>query len=461
MLEAAAAAGVRFGQRYHYGADGGGAQQGKPCVRRCCVSYVSGGRRKRWDRSRANGVCFCGEIEFMRILIADKLSTRAVQSLEQLGLEVDFRPDCSADDLPECVSGINVLIVRSTKVSAATIDAADQLSLIVRAGAGVNTIDVERASTQGIYVSNCPGMNSDAVAELTLGLLIACDRRIADATSALRNGQWEKKKFGKAPGLKGRTLGVLGMGAIGRIVARRAQALEMNVVAWSRSLTGETAQEWSVEFAETPLDVARCSDAVTLHMASSDDNHHMINAEFLSAMPDGAILVNTSRGTLVDTAALKSAISQKGLRVGLDVFESEPGAGTGSFEDTELAGRICCTPHIGASTDQAAEAIATEVVRIVSGYRENGQPPHAVNLCQRTPATHSLVVRHFNRVGVLAQVLTLLREQGINVEEMENTIFDGASAACCTLQLDQAPSEETLAKLSVQEFVLQVQVEGR
>ncbi len=397
----------------------------------------------------------------MRILIADKLSNRAVQSLEELGMDVELRPDCSADDLPGSISGINVLIVRSTKVSAATIDAADQLSLIVRAGAGVNTIDVERASTQGIYVSNCPGMNSDAVAELTLGLLIACDRRIPDATLALRNGQWEKKEFGKAPGLKGRTLGILGMGAIGRIVARRAQALEMNVLAWSRSLTDEIAQQWDVDFAESPLDVARRSDAVTLHMASSHDNHHMINAEFLSAMPDGALLVNTSRGTLVDTAALKFAIHEKGLSVGLDVFETEPGSGSDAFEDTELAGLICCTPHIGASTDQAAEAIAAEVVRVVSGYRECGQPPHAVNLCQRTPATHSLVVRHFNRVGVLAQVLNLLREEGINVEEMENTIFDGASAACCTLQLDQAPSEDLLTKLSVQEFVLQVQVEGR
>ncbi|MEO1999268.1 MAG: NAD(P)-dependent oxidoreductase [Planctomycetaceae bacterium] len=397
----------------------------------------------------------------MKILIADKLSRDAVEAFEALNLDVDFRPDCTAEDLPNVVAGFNVLVVRSTKITQATIEAADQLSLIVRAGAGVNTIDVVAASAQGIYVSNCPGMNSDAVAELTLGLLIACDRRIPDATAALRNGQWLKKEFGKAPGLKGRTLGILGMGSIGRIVARRARALEMNVLAWSRSLTPEKAQQWDVTFAQSPLDVARQSDAVTLHLAAGNDNRHMVDAEFLEAMSDGAILVNTSRGTLVDSEALKSAITRKGLRVGLDVFENEPGSAHATFEDTQLAGIVCCTPHIGASTDQASEAIAAEVVRVVSRYRESGRPPHAVNLCQRTPATHSLVVRHFNRVGVLAQVLNLLREEGINVEEMVNTIFDGASAACCTLQLDEAPSEVLLTKLASQEAVLQIQIEDR
>ena len=397
----------------------------------------------------------------LRILIADKLSEAAVDALKSMNLEVECRPDCSADALPGVIQGCNVLIVRSTKVTAAAIEAADQLSLIVRAGAGVNTIDVAQASAQGIYVANCPGMNSDAVAELTLGLLISCDRNIHQATISLRSGQWQKKEFGKAPGLKGRVLGILGLGAIGRSVARRARALEMDVVAWSRSLTPEKAQQWGVKFASTPLEVARQCDAVTLHLAAGDDNRHMVNAEFLDALPDGAILINTSRGSLVDSQALHTAIGQKGLRVGLDVFENEPASGDTAFSDTELASLVCCTPHIGASTQQASTAIAAEVVRVVSNFCRDGRPPHAVNLCQRTQATHALVVRHFNRVGVLAQVLDLLREEGLNVEEMVNTIFDGASAACCTLQLDAAPSQALVARLAAIDTILQVQVQDR
>ena len=161
----------------------------------------------------------------MKVLIADKLSERTVQTLQDIGLDVDVHPDLSADDLPNAVADVNVLIVRSTKVTAATIEAAPAISLIIRAGAGVNTIDVATASSRGVYVTNCPGRNKDAVAELAIGLLIACDRRVVDATVDLRNGDWEKKEYGKSRGLKGRTLGVLGMGMIGQAVAARGRGL--------------------------------------------------------------------------------------------------------------------------------------------------------------------------------------------------------------------------------------------
>ena len=178
-------------------------------------------------------------------------------------------------------------------------------------------------------------------------------------------------------------------------------------------------------------------------------------------MKDGAILINTSRGELVDTEALKQAIREKNLRVGLDVFENEPSGGDAEFPDCELAGMVTCTPHIGASTEESSEAIAAEAVQIVREFRRSGKPPNTVNLCQRTPATHSLVVRHYNRVGVLAGVLDCLREEGVNVEEMENTIFDGAKAACCTLQLDTPPSPATISKLQQSADILQVTLEAR
>jgi D-3-phosphoglycerate dehydrogenase len=397
----------------------------------------------------------------VKILIADKLSGRAMDALKQPGLDAEFRLDLSAAKLPGAMSGVNVLVVRSTKVTATAIDAADSLSMIVRAGAGVNTIDVAAASAHGIYVTNCPGMNSNAVAELAIGLLIACDRRIADATAELRSGHWNKKEYSRAQGLKGRMLGIIGMGTIGQIMARRARGLEMKVIAWSRSLTPESAENNGVLFAESTLAVAKVSDAVSIHLAATGETRHLINTAFFEAMKDGAILINTSRGDLIDTAALKEAIRFKGLRVGLDVFEDEPGAGAAEFSDTDLTGIVTGTPHIGASTDQASEAIGTEVVRIINAFRETGHPPSVVNMCARSLATHSLVIRHYNRVGVLAGVMDSLREEGINVEEMENAIFDGASAACCTLQLDQAPSQDLIAKLSRLEHVLQVHLEAR
>ncbi len=397
----------------------------------------------------------------MKVLLADSLSPQATEALQNAGMDVAVRPDLSGDQLPAAIAQQHVLVVRSTKVTAATIDAADSLSLIVRAGAGVNTIDVGAASRRGIYVSNCPGKNSNAVAELTMGLLVACDRRIANATFDMRQGRWRKKAYGDSHGLMGRTLGVLGLGMIGREVARQAQAMGMKVRGWSRSLTPELADAWEIEYAATPQELASDCDAVTVHLAAGPETKGLINDAFLQAMPAGAIFINTSRGDLVDTEALKAAITSRGLRVGLDVFSDEPAGGEAEFPDTALAELITCTPHIGASTRQSSDAIADEVVRIVHVFRETGRPPNSVNLCQRTPATHSLVVRHFNRVGVLAGVLDGLRREGVNVEEMDNAVFDGAQAACCTLQLDQEPTAGLLAELAAQEHILQVQLEPR
>ncbi len=398
----------------------------------------------------------------MNVLIADRLSQETVTSLERLGFQVSNRPELSADDLPQAAADANVIVVRSTKVTAATIEAAENLSLIVRAGAGVNTIDVATASGRGVYVANCPGKNADAVAELAIGLMIAADRRIAFAWQELQQGIWKKKAYGASHGLKGRTLGIIGLGAIGEGVARRAHGLQMNVLAWSRSLTQDRARAMGLQHAETPLEVAKNSDAISLHTAYVPEMKHFINAEFFSAMRDGAIFINTARGELVDTAALKQAIQDKQLRVGLDAYENEPTGGDGpGFADTELASLVTGTPHIGASTDQAAEAIAAEVVRIIKVFRETGRPPGAVNLCQRSPATHALVVRHHNRVGVLAGVLDQLRQEGVNVEEMENTIFDGAAAACCTMLLDQAPNSSTLKKIRENDSILQLTLNAR
>ena len=389
----------------------------------------------------------------MRILIADKLSATCASALADLGLEVIEKPDLTAEQIPNALEGVGALVVRSTRVTADALEQGQDLCLVIRAGAGVNTIDLPAASKRGIYVANCPGKNTAAVAELTIGLLVAADRQIVNATLALRNGSWEKKRFGSAAGLRGRTLGILGFGAIGFAVAERARALGMNILVWSRSLSQDAAPAW-IKVAQSPHEIAGKADAITLHLALSEKTKHIVDGKFLADVKPGAILINAARGELVDSEALTAAISEKNLRVGLDVFENEPVGGKADFVNLDLVQHITGTPHIGASTSEASEAIASEVVRIVSIFMVTGRPPLAVNLCEQGKSACNLVVRHLNRVGVLAGLLDGLRQEGINVEEMDNVIFAGGEAACCSLLLSAEPSRMLMDSLDAQAEIL-------
>ena len=385
----------------------------------------------------------------MRVLIADKFEQSGRDGLEAAGCDYSYQPDVKEDSLVEAIRAYapDALVVRSTKVTEAMLEAG-ALKLVVRAGAGYNTIDVAAASRRGIYVSNCPGKNSIAVAELTFALILALDRRIADNVVALRQGQWNKKEFSKARGLYGRTLGLIGTGQIGREVIRRARAFGMPVVAWSRSLTDERAEELGIERKESAADVARASDIVSVHLALKPDTRGFLGADFFAAMREGAYFINTARGEVVDQNALLAAMRTRGLRAGLDVFAAEPTSATGDFTD-EIAreANLYGTHHIGASTDQAQEAIAAETVRIIRAFKETGKVPNVVNLAARTPATHLLVVRHRDRPGVLAQVLDAIRSARINVQEMENIVFEGAEAAVARINLEAAPDAATLDRL--------------
>lgn len=391
-----------------------------------------------------------------QILLADKLVDAVAQSLTAAGGKVHNNPKLTSDDLPDALKGIHILVVRSTRVTAEALESADDLSLVIRAGAGFNTIDVETASALGIQVANCPGKNAAAVAELAIGLLISCDRQIVNACSELRAGKWRKKEYGNSYGLKGRTLGLLGFGAIGKAVASAAQGLEMNVVAWSRSLTDEIALQYGIRRAASPHSLAEVSDAISVHLAQALETKHIVNRDFLALLRPGAILVNTSRGGLVDTSALRAAIVEKQLRVGIDVFEEEPEGGEAVFSDTALATMLTATPHIGASTAQTSEAIGNAVVEIIENFLRTGHALGAVNLCAKSGATSRLIVRHYNRVGVLASVLDALRAENINVEEMENTILEGGQAAVCSLSLDDPPSAALVKTLADHAAILQI-----
>jgi D-3-phosphoglycerate dehydrogenase len=387
----------------------------------------------------------------MRILVADKLAPLVPGRLQDLGAEVLVEPDLSGATLTDRLASLDpaVLVVRSTKVTAADVEAARSLSLIIRAGAGVNTIDMKAASGRGVYVANCPGKNACAVAELTIGHLINLDRRIADNVAALRARQWNKKAFGAARGLRGRTLAVLGTGSIGREVIRRAQALGMKVRAWSRSLTPEQAEELRIERAATPERAVEGADAVTVHLALTPETRGRIGEGIFAAMKPGAYFINTSRGELVDHAALARALEDKGIRAGLDVFAVEPSGSTGEFADAIVDHpNVYGTHHIGASTLEAEEAVGEEVVAIVDAYASGRPIPNCVNLASESEATHVLVVRHADRVGVLATVLDRLRDGGHNVQGMENIVFSGGEAACARIEIAGAPSAETLATIN-------------
>jgi D-3-phosphoglycerate dehydrogenase / 2-oxoglutarate reductase len=385
----------------------------------------------------------------MRVLIADKFEQSGRDGLDAAGCEFSYQPDVKDESLVEAIRSYQpeALVVRGTKVTEQMLDAG-ALKLIVRAGAGYNTIDVASASRRGVYVSNCPGKNSVAVAELALALVLALDRRIADNVIQLREGKWNKKEFSKARGLLGRTLGLVGTGQIGREVAQRARAFGMRVVAWSRGLTDELAAELGVERLDSPADVAREADVVSVHVALKPETRGLIGPDFFGAMKEGAYFINTSRGEVVDQDALRRAMHDKGIRAGLDVYANEPAGGTGDFtDDIAREPNLYGTHHIGASTDQAQEAIAAETVRIIRTFKETGRVPNVVNLARRTPATHTLVVRHRDRPGVLASVLDAIRGASINVQEMENIIFEGAEAAVARINLEAAPPADVLERL--------------
>jgi D-3-phosphoglycerate dehydrogenase / 2-oxoglutarate reductase len=413
----------------------------------------------------------------VKVVIADKFEQSGIDGLRKAGCDVVYQPDLKDAALVEAVrtTGADVLVVRGTKVTAEVLDAG-QLSLIVRAGAGYNTIDVAGASARGIYVSNCPGKNAIAVAELAFALILALDRRVPDNVAELRAGRWNKKEFSNAQGLFGRTLGLLGVGRIGQEVIRRAAGFGMNVVVWSRRFDGENrpmneqeARELGIEPAlhtvridlvPTPADAAARSDVLSVHVALAPDTKGLVNSTLLDRLKPGAIIVNTARGEVVDDKALAAAVRQKQLRVGLDVYANEPASASGEFHD-DLIGLpgVYGTHHIGASTEQAQEAIAAETVRIIRSFKETGKVPNVVNLAKRTPATHMLVVRHRDRPGVLAHVFSNLRRDNLNVQETENIVFEGAQAAVARINLDGAPATSLCDRIKAENSdVLDLQV---
>jgi D-3-phosphoglycerate dehydrogenase len=383
----------------------------------------------------------------MKVLVADKFEKSGLDGLTKLGVELDYQPDLSGDTLQTALASgaAEILIVRGTKVTEPMISGSS-LALIIRAGAGYNTIDVAAASARGVRVTSCPGKNSQAVAELAFGLIISCDRHIPDNVADLRAGKWNKKTYSKAKGLYGRTLGLIGMGRISQEMISRAKAFGMNVIAYSRWMTPEAAAALGISRATTIGEIATASDFVSVHVSLTKETQKLLGKEFFDAMKPGSVFVNTSR-----------ALAAKDITAGLDVFEDEPTGGDGEYAGRLKDNpRVYCTHHIGASTDQAQEAVADETVRIVREYVTTGLVPNVVNVAKGEVATHLLVVRHADKVGVLAHVLEVLRDEGISVQEMENVVLGGAKAAIAQIAVDKGPSAGALMAMKKNPSVFDV-----
>lgn len=397
----------------------------------------------------------------MRVLIADAFEQSGLDELREEGYELDYRPQLTASDLAGAVGEADVLVVRSTRVDADVFENAGPLGLVIRAGAGTNTIDLEAAARRAVFVANVPGKNSVAVAELTMGLIMALDRRIADNVFDARSGTWNKKLYSQAAGLYGKTLGIIGLGQIGIAVAERARGFGLKVLTVWRDrdeATVEVMRELDIETVPDLSALFRESDIISVHVPAGSSTKRMIDAGLLSQAKPGTIFINTSRGDVVDEVALLRAIEEKGLRVGIDVFDDEPSGSAGDFQSALARhAAVYTTHHIGASTTQAQEAIADEVVAMIRDYAR-GQARNVVNLTPPPPIGSIMIVRHYDRVGVLSAVLGVLRQSGLNVQEMQNQVFAGAGAALASIHVEGEIPESARAEVASNPDVINVSV---
>ena len=389
----------------------------------------------------------------VKVLVADKFPEEYIQQMKDADLEVIYSPKLGENDLPEAAKDVDILVVRSTVVNADTVMKSNHLNLIIRAGAGVNNINIAAANQKGIYIANCPGMNSIAVAELAMGLIISLDRRIPDNVADFRKGVWNKGEYSKAEGLFGKNLALVGYGNIGKEVAKRAIAFGMNVYAKDISrIEGEMVKDFSEMDQVIPI-----ADIVSIHLPSTPQTKGLFNKQMFSFMKKGALLINTSRPDIVDEDALLEAIQEKNIRAAVDVFKGEPEGKAGEVKSKlQSSPNIYVTHHIGASTEQAQNAVAAETVRIIKDFISSGVIAHWVNRAKTTDAKYQLVVKHYDKPGVLAAIMDIIRKGNINIEEIDNVIFDGGIAACCTMKLKTQVTNEMLSEMRENPDILSI-----
>ena len=339
-----------------------------------------------------------------RVLVADELSPEGLDILRRAGLQVDVRVGMKPEELEAAIGDYDAVAVRSaSKITARVLARAARLKVVGRAGVGVDNVDLEAATRRGVVVMNTPGGSAVTVAELTLAMMLALARHIAQATASVKAGRWEKKRF-HGRELAGKTLGVVGIGNIGSVVVDRARAMKMSVVAYDPFISPEVAAQLGVEV--VPLEeLWRRADVVSLHVPLTDQTRNVVNAATIAKMKRGALLVNCARGGLVDERALADALRSGHLGgAALDVFEVEPVPA-----DHPLLGidAFVCTPHLGASTEEAQAAVAVAIAEQLAAYLTTGEVRNAVNV----PAMSREALERFGPYLGLAERLGALAAQ--------------------------------------------------
>jgi len=396
----------------------------------------------------------------MKIVVADLFSQDGIEEMKKMGHDVVYQPKVVGADFVKLMAEQKpiVLVVRSKKVTKEVIDADPKLEFVIRAGAGVDTIDVEYCAKKGVYVSNCPGKNSVAVAELTMGIMVAIDRRIAENDRLLKEGKWEKGMFAECNGLKGRTLGLLGIGFIGKEVCKRALAFDMKVIAWDIFISKEDMAAMGATKVETAQDIAKNADIISIHLPAVKDTIKMVNKDFLNLMKPESVLINCARANLVvEEDILDRLEKQKNFWYGADVFPNEPAEKKAAY-DNKLAKhpKVVGTHHIGASTKEAETAIGIEAVRMVKEYGAMKKVNNCVNLANDIKNTHSISVKYANSVGALPNILALFNKYNLKIEELKNEVFKDRHACVASIHFtgDIAKKDELVGELAKSTGVL-------
>lgn len=395
----------------------------------------------------------------MRVLVACELPGSAITDLKSLGGDVIYDPGLSAESLPARLADITALVIGRTHVSADAIAAGTALQIIVRAGTDVSTIAVEEASAQGIFVTHTPNRDAVAVAEMYLTLMTALDRNLVDAVSSAR-GAAAKGAVPQpdARGLAGRSLGLLGLGPVGRELAARARALRMDVSCWSPELSPERAREHEMTFCTWSRDLGRRCDLICVDPSGAHADEVLVTDEFLQSLLDGTQLIHIGSMASIDENALVEAVRSGRVRLAIDLAASE------SARDSRPKSRLADLPgvilthRLAGKTRQARESIATEVVQILREFWVAGTVRNCVNLMERSPATWLLVLRLRDAVGVMASIMDAIRSDGINAEEITTRVFLGARAAWCTIALDERPSADALDTIRKIQGVLHLEL---
>jgi len=368
-----------------------------------------------------------------RVLVSDKLSTTAVQIFKDRGVEVDYLPDLGKDKdkLLEVIGQYDGLAIRSaTKVTEKVIAAATNLKVIGRAGIGVDNVDIPAASRRGIIVMNTPFGNSITTAEHAVALMFAVARQLPEANASTHAGKWEKNRF-MGVEITGKTLGVIGCGNIGSIVAARGIGLKMKVIAYDPFLSEGRAQELGVEKVELD-DIFARSDFITLHTPMTDKTRGIVNKAAFDKMKKGVRIINCARGGLIVEADLIEALkSGKVAGAGIDVFEVEPAT------DSPLFGmeNVVCTPHLGAATSEAQENVALQVAEQMADYLVNGAVSNAINMPSITAEEAPRLKPFIKLAEVLGAFVGQVTEEPIQEVEI---LFDGATAEMNTRALTSA-----------------------